>query len=207
MRKIIVFEHISLDGVIQAPGGPDEDTSGGFAYGGWIAPISDEILETALRKKMNLPFDLLLGRKTFEIWAAYWPQHGDTWPGVNTATKYVASNTMTSSAWQPSVFINGDIAEKVAQIKQRPGPDLNIWGSGNLLQTLIKHDLVDAFWLMIYPITLGAGKRLFAGGTMPMAFKVTESIVTPSGVIIVNYERAHLPLRAVQGGAITTGNR
>ena len=112
MRKVIVLEHITLDGVIQAPGGPDEDTSGGFAYGGWIAPYSDAILGTALRRQMNLPFDLLLGRKTFEIWAPYWPHHGDAWPGVNTATKYVASNTMTSGEWQPSVFLNGDIAER-----------------------------------------------------------------------------------------------
>jgi dihydrofolate reductase len=197
MRKIIVLEHISLDGVIQAPGGPHEDTSNGFAYGGWAGSYSDEILGTALRGQMNKPFDLLLGRKTFEIWASYWPQHADAWPGVNTATKYVASNTMRSHEWQPSVFLNGDIVEKVAKIKQQPGPDLNVWGSGNLLQTLIKHDLVDAFWLMIYPITLGFGKRLFADGTIPAAFKVTESIVGSNGVIIVNYERA---------GAITTGS-
>jgi dihydrofolate reductase len=190
MRKLIVLEHISLDGVIQAPGGPEEDPSDGFAYGGWIAPYSDEILGTALRKRMNTPFDLVLGRKTFDIWAPYWPQHADAWPGVNAATKYVASNTMTSSAWQPSVFLNGDIAEKVTKIKQQPGPDLNVWGSGNLLQTLIKHDLVDVFWLMIYPITLGPGKRLFADGTIPAAFKVTESIVSPNGVIVVTYERA-----------------
>jgi len=197
MRKVIALEHISLDGVIQAPGGPDEDTSGGFAYGGGISPFSDAILETALRRQMNLPFDLLVGRKTFDIWEPYWPQHADAWPGVNTATKYVASNTRTSSEWQPSVFLNGDIPEKVADIKQQPGPDLNVWGSGNLLQTLIRHDLVDAFWLMIYPITLGSGKRLFADGTIPAAFKVTESKVGSSGVIVVNYERA---------GAITTGS-
>jgi dihydrofolate reductase len=197
MRKIIVLEHISLDGVIQAPGGPEEDTSDGFAYGGWSAPYSDEIIGTALIKKMNMPFDLLLGRKTFEIWAPYWPQHGDAWPGVNAATKYVASNTMTSHEWQPSVFLNGDIPEKVAKIKGQQGSDLHVWGSGNLLQTLIKHDLVDAFWLMIYPLTLGSGKRLFADGTIPAAFKVTESTVTPNGVIVVNYERA---------GAITTGS-
>jgi dihydrofolate reductase len=195
MRKIIVLEHISIDGVIQAPGGPDEDTSGGFAYGGWISPYSDEILGTALRKQMNSPFDLLLGRKTFDIWAQYWPQHADVWPGVNTATKYVASNILTSHEWQPSVFLNGDIAEKVSQIKGQQGPDLHVWGSGNLLQTLIKHDLVDVFWLMVYPITLGSGKRLFADGTIPAAFKVTESIVGSNGVIVVNYERA---------GAITT---
>jgi dihydrofolate reductase len=190
MRIIKVLEHVSIDGVIQAPGGPDEDTSSSFAYGGWIAPYSDAILGTALRKQMNMPFDLLLGRKTFEIWSPYWPHHADIWPGVNTATKYVASNTMTSSAWQPSVFLNGDIAEKVTKIKQQPGPDLNVWGSGDLLQTLIQHDLIDTFWLMIYPITLGGGKRLFADGTIPAAFKVTESIVTPKGVIVVNYERA-----------------
>jgi dihydrofolate reductase len=146
---------------------------------------------------MNLPFDLLLGRKTYDIWAPYWPQHADAWPGVNAATKYVASNSMTSGEWQPSVFLNGDIAGKVAKIKQEGRPDLNVWGSGNLIQTLIKHDLVDAFWLMIYPITLGVGKRLFADGTIPAAFKVTESIVTPNGVIVVNYERA---------SAISTGS-
>lgn len=190
MRKVIVLEHISLDGIIQAPGGPDEDTSGGFAYGGWVAPYSDEVLGTALRKQMNASFDLLLGRTTFEIWEPYWPRHADIWQGVNTATKYVASNTRTSSKWQPSVFISGGIADKVTEIKQQEGPDLHVWGSGNLLQTLIKHDLVDTFWLMIYPVTLGAGKRLFAEGTIPMAFKVTESQVTPSGVLVVNYERA-----------------
>lgn len=190
MRKIVVLEHLSLDGVIQGPGGPEEDTSGGFAHGGWISPYSDETLGTALRKQMNMPFDLLLGRKTFEIWEPYWPQHADAWPGVNTATKYVASNTITSSEWRPSVFLNRDIGEKVAKIKQEQGPDLHVWGSGDLLQTLIKQDLVDVFWLMIYPVTLGSGKRLFAGGTIPAAFKVTESQVTPSGVIVVNYERA-----------------
>jgi dihydrofolate reductase len=197
MRRVIVLEHISLDGVIQAPGGPDEDTVGGFAYGGWIAPYSDPILGTALRSQMNKPFDLLLGRKTYDIWAPYWPQHADIWPGVNAATKYVASNTMTSGEWQPSVFLNGDVAEKVAGLKRQPGPDLHVWGSGNLIQTLIKHDLVDAFWLMTYPITLGIGKRLFADGTIPVAYTVTESKVTSKGVIVVNYERA---------GAITTGS-
>ena len=196
MRKIIVLEHISLDGVIQAPGGPEEDTSGGFAYGGWSAPFDDDILRAALQKQMSKPFDLLLGRKTFDIWAAFWPQHGDVWPAVNTVTKYVVSNTLTSHEWQPSVFLNGDIAEKLAQLKQEQGPELHVWGSGNLLQTLIKHDLVDTFYLMIYPLTLGSGKRLFADGTIPAAFKMTESVVGSTGVIVANYERA---------GAITTG--
>lgn len=190
MRKIIVLEHISLDGVIQAPGGSDEDTSGGFKHGGWIVPYSDAILGAALRRQMSMPFDLLLGRKTYEIWAPYWPRHADAWPGVNEATKYVASNTMMFGEWQPFVFLNGNIVEKIAKIKQQPGPDLHIWGSGNLIQALMRHDLVDMFWLMIYPITLGGGKRLFADGTIPAAFKVTESKVTSNGVIIVNYERA-----------------
>lgn len=196
MRKIIVLEHISLDGVIQAPGGPEEDPSGGFAFGGWAAPYENDVIGAALKKKMDMPFALLLGRKTFDIWANFWPKHGDIWPGVNTATKYVVSNTMTSHEWQPSVFLNGDIAEKIAKLKQEQGPDIHVWGSGNLLQTLIKHDLVDVFWLMLFPITLGSGKRLFADGTIPAAFKVTESTVSSNGVIAVNYERA---------GAVTTG--
>jgi dihydrofolate reductase len=196
MRKVIVLEHISIDGVIQAPGGREEDSSNGFAYGGWAGPYSDEIIGTALRKQMNSPFDLLLGRKTFDIWEGFWPKHADEWPGASKATKYVASNTRTSSEWKPSVFLNGDIAEKVAKLKQEQGPDLHVWGSGNLLQTLIKHDLVDVFWLMVYPITLGAGKRLFADGTIPAAFNVTESIVGSNGVILMSYERA--------GGIVTS---
>jgi dihydrofolate reductase len=197
MRKVIVLEHISIDGVIQAPGGPEEDTSGNFAYGGWAGAYADEVGGMALRNQMNMPFDLLLGRKTFDIWEPYWPKNADAWPGASTATKYVASNTRTSSEWQPSVFLNGDTAEKVAKLKQEQGPDLHVWGSGSLLQTLIKHDLVDTFWLMVYPVTLGAGKRLFADGTIPAAFKVTESIVSSTGVIFVTYERA---------GTITTGS-
>ena len=189
MRKINVLEFVSLDGVIQAPGEPDEDTSGGFAYGGWISPHSDPASSAAITRQMNLPFDLLLGRKTFEIWARFWPQHGEIWPAVNAATKYVASNTMTGHEWQPTVFLSGDIAEKIAQIKRQEGPDLHVYGSANLVQTLLKHDLVDAFWLKIFPVTLGSGKRLFADGTMPAAFKVTESTVTSKGVILVNYER------------------
>lgn len=189
MRKIIVLEHISLDGVIQGPGGAEEDTSGGFTQGGWIAGYDDDVIGSALRKQMNSSFDLLVGRKTFEIWEPYWPQHADVWPNVNTATKYVASRTRTSSAWQPSVFLNGDVAEEVADIKRQPGPDLHVWGSGDLLQTLIKRDLVDVFWLIIYPIVLGDGKRLFADGAIPLKFKVTESIVGVSGVIVMNYEQ------------------
>jgi dihydrofolate reductase len=197
MRKVIVLEFITLDGVIQAGGGPDEDTSGGFKYGGWQAPYSDDVIGTVMNKQMSMPFDLLLGRKTFEIWEPYWPKHADIWPGASTATKYVASNTMTSSEWQPSVFLGGDIAEKVSQLKQQEGPDLHVYGSAHLVQTLMKHDLVDAFWLKIYPLTLGSGKRLFVDGTIPAAFKVTDSQVSPTGIIIVNYKRA---------GAVTTNS-
>ncbi|WP_061244263.1 dihydrofolate reductase family protein [Leptospira noguchii] len=197
MRKIIVLEFLTLDGVIQAGGGPEEDTSGGFPYGGWQVPYSDNVIGTVMKQQMNMPFDLLLGRKTFEIWAPYWPQHADVWPGVMSATKYVVSNTMISSKWQPSVFLGGDIVEKINKLKQQHGPNLHVYGSANLVQTLMKHDLVDEFWLKIYPLTLGSGKRLFVDGTIPAAFKVTDSQVSPNGIIIVNYERA---------GAVTTGS-
>ncbi|EMS87478.1 dihydrofolate reductase family protein [Leptospira noguchii] len=197
MRKIIVLEFLTLDGVIQAVGGPEEDTSGGFPYGGWQVPYSDNVIGTVMKQQMNMPFDLLLGRKTFEIWAPYWPQHADVWPGVMSATKYVVSNTMTSNKWQPSIFLGGDIVEKINKLKQQHGPNLHVYGSANLVQTLMKHDLVDEFWLKIYPLTLGSGKRLFVDGTIPAAFKVTDSQVSPNGIIIVNYERA---------GAVTTGN-
>jgi dihydrofolate reductase len=197
MRKLIVLEFITLDGVIQAGGGPEEDTSGGFAYGGWQVPYSDEVVGAVMDEQMNLPFDLLLGRKTFEIWSLYWPEHADVWPGAMTATKYVASNTLTSHAWQPSVFLGGDIAEKITELKQQQGPDLHVYGSANLVQTLMKHDLVDEFWLKIYPLTLGSGKRLFTDGTIPAAFKVTKSQISPNGIIIANYQRA---------GSVTTGS-
>ena len=190
MRKLNVLEFLSLDGVIQSPGGPEEDTTGALAYGGWIVPHSDHILSAAIRKQMDMPFELLIGRKTFDIWAPYWPQHNDIWPAVNATTKYVASNSITSHEWQPTVFLSGNVAETIAKLKKQEGPDLHVYGSGNLVQTLLKHDLVDAFWLKIYPITLGGGKRLFAEGTIPAAFRATESTVTSKGVIIANYERA-----------------
>ena len=197
MRKVIALEFMTLDGVIQAGGGPQEDTSGGFAYGGWQVPFSDDAVDAVMSKQMTLPFDLLLGRKTFEIWEPYWPKRPDVWLGASTATKYVASNTVTSSEWQPSVFLSGDIAEKVRQLKREQGPDLHVYGSANLLQTLFKSDLVDELWLKIYPLTLGTGKKLFADGTTPAAFKVTESQISPKGIIVANYVRA---------GEVTTGS-
>lgn len=190
MRKLIVLEHMTLDGVIQGGGGPDEDTSGGFKYGGWSAPYDDETITTAVMKMLNSKFDLLLGRTTFDIWEPYWPKHSDFWPGVMTATKYVASNTRTSSEWQPTVFLDGDVAAKVAELKKEDAPDLHVWGSGKLVQTLMQNDLVDSFWLLIYPVTIGSGKRLFAEGTIPAQFAVTESIVAASGVIHLVYQRA-----------------
>ena len=190
MRKIIVLEHVSLDGVIQAPGAPDEDPSSGFRYGGWTLPYQDDVIDSAIKKHLDTPCDLLLGRKTFDIWERYWPHHSEHWPGVMTATKYVASNTRTTSEWQPSVFLSGDIAAKVAEIKQQLGPDIHVWGSGNMLQTLMQTDLVDTFWLMIFPVMLGTGKRLFSDGSVPAAFKVTETITVRNGVFIINYERA-----------------
>jgi dihydrofolate reductase len=189
MRHLIAIEFVTLDGVIQSPGGPDEDTSGGFPHGGWIAAYADPVQSAVVRRQMGLPFDLLLGRRTFEIWAPYWPRHPEVWPEVQTATKYVASNTLTAHAWGPAVFLGGDVAGQVAELKRRSGPDLHVYGSANLLQTLLAHDLVDALWLRIHPITLGGGKRLFEGGAIPAAFRVTESQVTPTGVILVSYQR------------------
>ena len=190
MRNVIVIAHISLDGVMQSMGAPDEDTSGGFTQGGWVMPYADEVLGAVIKREMSLPFDLLVGRRTFDIWAAYWPAHADVWRGVNRATKYVASNSVTAHAWQPTVFLSGDVAEKVRILKQQPGPDLHVYGSSNLLQTLFRHDVVDALWLKIYPLTLGSGKRLFADGIMPAAFRVTASDISPKGVLMVTYERA-----------------
>ncbi len=190
MRKIIVLTFMTLDGVMQAPGGPEEDTSGGsFNHGGWTVPYFDEFLGEVMTGQMEGRggFDLLLGRKTFEIFATYWPQQESP---INAATKYVASNTLTTHEWQKTVFIKGDVVGEIRKLKQQDGPELQVHGSSNLIQTLLKHDLVDEFWLKIFPVTLGAGKRLFAEGTIPASFKLSESKVSPVGVITANYERA-----------------
>jgi dihydrofolate reductase len=187
MRKIIVLSFITLDGVMQAPGGPEEDTSGGFKYGGWSAPYSDEVTGEVMQKQME-PTDILLGRKTFDIFAAYWPEHADFWPGINDVTKYVLSTTMEKSNWKNSVFLKS-LAD-IKKLKNSNGSDIKVWGSGELVQLLLKNDLVDELWLKIYPLTLGKGKNLFADGPIPAAFTLTESTVTPSGVIVANYKRA-----------------
>ena len=192
MRKIVVLSMITLDGVMQAPGGPKEDTSGGFKYGGWVAPYSDEVYGKVVQKELK-PADYLLGRKTFEIWAGYWPEHGDFWPGINEGTKYVFSKRMKKSdpivtGWKKSVVIK-NVAD-IKKLKNSSGSDIQVWGSGELVQLLLKNDLVDELRLEIHPLTLGKGKKLFDNGTIPAAFTLTESIVTPSGVIIANYMRA-----------------
>jgi dihydrofolate reductase len=209
MRKIVVLSMISLDGVMQAPGGPKEDTSGGFKSGGWTASYSDEVFNKVVKKELE-PADYLLGRKTYEIWANYWPEHGDFWPGINEGTKYVFSKNMKKSdplvtGWKNSVLIK-NVAD-IRKLKTQPAPkagkgqdskssDIQVWGSSKLIQLLLKNDLVDELRLKIYPLTLGKGKKLFEKGTIPAAFTLTESMVTPSGIIIASYRRA---------GAVKTG--
>jgi dihydrofolate reductase len=201
MRKIIVSSMITLDGVMQAPGGPEEDTSGSFKYGGWTAPYGDKVGGKVVQKQMQ-PADYLLGRKTFEIFASYWPEHADFWPGINEGTKYVFSKSMKKSdpivtGWKNSVVIK-NLAD-IKKLKSRPDSDrdsgsksshIQVWGSGKLIQLLLKHDLVDELWLKIYPLTLGEGKKLFDNGTIPAAFTLIESLITTTGVIIANYKRA-----------------
>ena len=182
---------ITLDGVMQAPGGPKEDVSGGFKYGGWTAPYGDKIYTEAVQKELK-PADYLLGKKTFGIWAGYWPEHGDFWPGINDGTKYVFSKGLKNSdpivaGWKKSIVLNTALAIK--KLKNSKGADLQVWGSSELVQLLLKNDLVDELRLKIHPLTLGKGKKLFANGAIPAAFKLIESIVTSTGVIIVNYKR------------------
>lgn len=175
---------------MQAPGGPEEDTSSGFKYGGWTAPYFYEADEAAgeLMEKQMKSADLLLGRKTFEIFAAYWPEHAGMWPGINDVTKYVMSTTMDKSDWKNSVFLKS--VDDIKKLKNSEGSDIQVHGSGNLAQTLFKHDLVDELWLKTFPVTLGTGKRLFGEGTIPAAFTLTDSLVTANGVIFANYKRA-----------------
>ena len=189
-RKIIVLTFVSLDGVMQGPGGPEEDTSGNFTLGGWTVPFFDEYLGNVMAEQMSQPFDLLLGRKTFEIFASYWPQHREEGAGINNATKYVASNTMTSHEWEKSVFLSGDAVEQIRMIKEGEGPDLQVHGSADLIQTLLENDLVDEFWLKIFPVTLGMGKRLFDKGTIAAAYSVEDSKTSPSGVTVLTLKRA-----------------
>jgi len=185
---------MTLDGVLQAPGGPEEDTSGGFEYGGWTVPYFDDFSGRVMDEQTGHPFDLLLGRKTYDIFAGYWPQQDEsTTPFArkfNKARKYVASRSPIKLDWNNSVLLQENIVEEIKKLKAQDGPELQVYGSGDFIQTLLKNDLVDELWLKIFPITLGTGKRLFADGVIPAAFKLTDSKVSPSGVIIANFERA-----------------
>lgn len=193
MRKLIVLSFVSLDGVMQAPGGPEEDTDGGFTYGGWTASFFDDEAGAEMGKQMY-EADLLLGRKTFDIFESYWPTHSEMWPTVNKVNKYVVSNSREASDWENSVFLK--TVEDVKKLKDGDGLDLQVHGSGELIQALLTNDLVDELWLKFFPVTLGSGKKLFGGGAIPAAFTLTSSHVTSKGVIFANYQR---------GGEITTG--
>jgi dihydrofolate reductase len=197
MRKIIVLSFITLDGVMQAPGGPEEDTSGGFKYGGWTVPYFDDFLGQVMTEQMSKPFDLLLGRKTYELFAGYWPDHNEEGEALNKAKKYVVSHSPMQLEWSNSVQLKDDVVDKIKELKAQEGPQLQVHGSGKLIQTLLEHDLVDELWLKIFPVTLGTGKRLFAEGTIPAAFTLNDLKSSPMGVIIASYKR---------GGDFRTGS-
>ena len=193
MRKLIVLSFITLDGVMQAPGGPGEDDSGGFKYGGWSVGYFDEMLGNVMGEQMAHPLDLLLGRRTYDIFAAHWPRVSDDNPGarvINRARKYVVSHRPVSLEWKTTIPISGDVAAKIAQLKKEDGPEIQVHGSGNLIQTLLKNDLVDELWLKTFPVALGSGKRLFAEGTMPAGFALKDSRMSTTGVVVGNYARA-----------------
>ncbi len=194
MRKLIILSFITLDGVMQSVSGPDEDNSGGFTYGGWTTPYFDDFLDQVMIEQMDHPYDMVFGRKTYEMFAAHWP-HQDPAKnplaaGLNSARKYVASTTLQELSWNNSTLLQGEVVQAVQRLKEQDGPELQVHGSGNLIQTLLRHDLVDTLWLKIFPVTLGLGKRLFGNGTSPAAFRVREAKTSPSGVIVASYERA-----------------
>lgn len=187
MRKIIVLSFITLDGVMQGPGGPEEDTSNGFTLGGWTAPYGDEASGEMMQKQLE-PADLLLGRKTFEIFADYWPKHAQYWPGIMEVNKYAFSNTLTESDWGNSHFLR--TVKDIEQLKNTKGRDLKVWGSSELVKLLLKHNLIDEFWLNIHPVILGKGKKLFGDDAIPAAFELAENFITSTGVIMANYKKS-----------------
>lgn len=192
MRKLIVSTFLTLDGVMQAPGGPGEDDDGGFAHGGWSVNYWDEMMGEVMGAAMSRPFDLVLGRRTYDIFAAYWPRatEEDGAKPLNDATKYVASRSRPTLDWRNSVLIEGDAADGVAALKQEDGPELQVHGSGNLIQTLLGKNLVDEFRLWVFPVLLGSGKRLFSAGTIPAGLKLVDTKVSTTGVVIGTYEPA-----------------
>jgi len=190
MRKVIVLTFVSLDGVMQAPGGPEEDASGGFRFGGWTVPYFDEAVGKEMDDQMGKPFDLLLGRKTYDLFASFWPHQTDPpAASLNEARKYVASRKPRKLDWKNSTLLSGDVVEEVRKLKQEDGPELQVHGSADFIQTLLKNDLVDELWLKMFPVTLGEGKRLFGEGTSAASFKVVKSTTSPSGVIVASYRR------------------
>jgi dihydrofolate reductase len=199
MRGLIVSTFLTLDGVMQAPGGPEEDDSDGFAFGGWSVHYWDELMGQVMGEAMSVPFDLVLGRRTYDIFAAYWPHAAEEAGAkpLNDATKYVASRSRPTLAWNESVLIEGDAAEGVAALKKEDGPELQVHGSGNLIQTLLRHNLVDQYRLWVFPLVLGSGKRLFSDGTVPAGLKLVDTKVSTTGVVIGTYEPA---------GEIVTGS-
>jgi dihydrofolate reductase len=189
MRKIIVTTMITLDGVMQAPGGSKEDASEGFKYGGWEMPYNDDLMQKVLNEQMSRPFDLLLGRKTYDIFASYWPNQDDEIASAfNKATKYVVTHSHSTYDWEKTVVIQD--VKGLKKIKEQDGPDLQVYGSGKLVQTLFKNNLVDELWLKIYPLTLGTGKKLFAEGIIPQSWKMIKGEIGSSGVIYANYKHA-----------------
>ena len=184
MRELAILTFMSLDGVMQAPGGKGEDPSGGFDLEGWTVPYFDEVVGDEMTKQMGQPFDLLLGRKTYEIFASYWPHHDSPF---NEAKKYVVSNAAINTDWEETIQIRGDVVAEIEKLKQQDGPMLQVHGSSNLIQTLLANDLADELWLKVYPVTLGKGKRLFGEGTIPASFKLTHSKISPSGLTIASY--------------------
>lgn len=188
MRKIIVLSFITLDGIMQAPGGPGEDPSGNFKYEGWVAGYWDDVLSRTMDEQMGRPFDLLLGRRTYDIFAGYWPKIPDS--SINQATKYVVTHRPLTQNWEKSIQISGDVVAKIINLKEDNGPEIQVHGSSNLIQTLLKHNLIDELWLKIFPVTLGKGKRLFGEGAIPAAFTLFHNETSPNGILIANFKHA-----------------
>lgn len=186
MRKITAIAYVSIDGIMQSPGSKSEDTSNNFKHGGWVAPFMED-LDNPLMKKLLRPSDLLLGRLTFDIWEDYWPKNANHWPGINEVSKYVLSTSKEASTWENTVFVKNKT--EIIALKKSKGSDLKIWGSSKLVQLLLKHDLVDDIWLIICPVMLGRGKKLFAEGAIAATYELVESSITPKGILFVNYKR------------------
>ena len=200
-----MLSFVTLDGIMQAPGGPDEDTSGNFTQGGWSVGYWDDFMGKVMGEQMGRPYDLLLGRKTYEIFAAYWPKAKDNpgADGLNKAKKYVVSRTLRKLDWNNSTLLTGNIPEEIRKLKREDGHELQVHGSSNLIQTLLKHDLVEEFRLKIYPVTVGHGKRLFGDGTMPASFKLLENKTSTTGVVVATYRREG----EIKTGSFDSGNR